>query len=106
MLENVHKKRGVMPQALKERPIIGAKILPYYRGWNLLDARRQVNEAGAQPFSLTEMTEAAKLVYSEDNDEIYEFCMVITIAEAAILKDMADERRRALDRLKLKNKHG
>ncbi|WHM52718.1 hypothetical protein vBVpaS1601_25 [Vibrio phage vB_VpaS_1601] len=105
MLEDLHK-RGKTPQALKDRPIITDKILPYYRGWNLLDARRQHNETGSQPLPLSDLRSAAEICMSDDPDEIYEFCMVMTTVEAWVLKEMAAERKRAIEREKRKAKHG
>lgn len=105
MLNDLHE-RGKTPQALKDRPVITDRILPYYRGWNLLDARRGHNETGAQPLPLSDLVDAAKLLMEDDPDEIYEFCMVITTVEAAVLKEMADERKRAIEREKRKAKHG
>ncbi|AHI61258.1 hypothetical protein SHOU24_61 [Vibrio phage SHOU24] len=43
---------------------------------------------------------------SDDPDEIYEFCMVMTTVEAWVLKEMAAERKRAIEREKRKAKHG
>lgn len=105
MLEDL-KKKGKNPQALKDRPAITDKILPYYRGWNLLDARRQHNETGAQPFSLSDMKIAAEIFAGEDPDDIYEFCMVITAVESSVLSTMAEERKRAIDAARKKAKHG
>lgn len=87
-----------------DRPLVTQEMSPYYQGWNLIDARRQFNESGAQPVPLTDVIEAAKLLVSDDPDSIYEFCVIISICEAAVLKELADQRKRQMEIAKRKAK--
>ena len=70
----------------------------------MIDARRQFNEAGAQPVPLTDVIATAKLLVSDDPDSVYEFCVIISICEASVLKELADQRKRQMEIAKRKSK--
>lgn len=40
----------------------------------------------------------------DDPDDVYDFCMIITTVEAFVLKGLADQRKREMERMKAKNK--
>lgn len=96
------KKNGITPEALKTRPVITERILPYYQGWNLLDTRRQFNEAGAQSTSISDILEVARLLLDGSPDDLYDFCSIYATAEAAILKELSEERKREMEKIKRK----
>lgn len=100
------KKKGKDPQALKNRPVITEKILPYYKGWNLLDTRRQFNDTGAQPSQISDILEVGRLLIGHDDDDLYDFCSIYVIVEAAVLKELSEERKREIEKAKRKQKQG
>lgn len=98
------KKKGKDPQALKNRPTITERILPYYQGWNLLDTRRQFNDTGAQPAPMSDILEVGRLLIGNEADCLYDFCSIYVIVEAAVLKELAEERKREIEKAKRRQK--
>ena len=92
------------PQALIDRPVINDRIAPYYKGWNILDPRRQFNESGAQAIPLTDIRCAAEIIVGDDPDDVYEFAAVMSTVEAMVLKEYADKRKRDIEAAKRKSK--
>ena len=92
------KKTGVLPPALATRPTVTPDVDLYYVGWKLLDARRLFNESGAQATPLSDVIAAAKLTVGDDDEEIMEFCRVITETEVMVLKELAEKRKRDIEK--------
>ena len=78
----------------------------YYLGWNLLDARRTFNESGAQAAPLTDVIAAAKLLVGNNEEDVIEFCRVITEVESMVLSELAERRKREIAKAAKKNKSG
>lgn len=97
------QKKGKKVKTLEDRPVITETLHPYYQAWNLLHPRRIVNETGAQPLPMSDIIAVAELYCDDDKDDIIDFVAIISTAEAALLNELAEERKKQIEAAKRRN---
>ncbi|CAM0044365.1 hypothetical protein VPHK120G1_0099 [Vibrio phage K120 g1] len=55
---------------------------------------------------MSDILEVGRLLLGTETDDLYDFCSIYVIVEAAVLKELAEERKREIEKAKRKQKHG